>query len=357
MERPARIALAGPVDDRLAGELRSLPLRPEVRVCTSLVADSEVLLRLQPDVLMIGLGGDSAEEIGALRFLRQLWPALGVVVVTNAAREVLDAPLAAKLHALLLVYPDAPGQLAAIVEQARVGGDRPRADVFVDLARGVADEINNPLMNVAGQLQLLRASLQALPERDRRDQVAAALAGVARIAAAVERLRLLSAAASGPRRRDDVDLTALLRAAIGARPRREGPGGGAAHAVDSGVASVVVGDGPHVVRGDPEHLEPAVQALVRFADDLAAAGGNAEVRLDTFGDAQRLRIAAGGATVAGWQLPHTFEPYYPFRVLRGQAAGLGLFLVQTVVLGHRGQATARRQPDGSLVVDFVLPAP
>jgi signal transduction histidine kinase len=345
MDRPARIAVVGPVDDRLAGELRALPLRPEVRVCSSLVTDSEVLLRLQPDVLMVGLPAEPAEEIGALRLLRQLWPALGVVVVTRAERELLDAPVAAKLHALLLVYPDAPGQLAAIVEQARVGSDRPRADVFVDLARGVADEINNPLMNVAGQLQLLRAGLQALPERDRRDQVAAALAGVARIAAAVERLRLLSAAAGGPRRRDDVDLAAVLRAAIGARSRRDA------------VAPVAIGDGAHVVRGDGEQLEPAVQALVRFADDLVAAGGTGELALDTVDDAQRLRVHAGGTALAGWQLPHTFEPYYPFRVLRGQAAGLGLFLVQTVVLGHRGQATARRQPDGALLVDFVLPSP
>jgi hypothetical protein len=43
-------------------------------------------------------------------------------------------------------------------------------------------------------------------------------------------------------------------------------------------------------------------------------------------------------------------------VLRGQGHGLCLFLAQTIVLGHRGQATARRLGDGSLQVDFVLPA-
>ncbi len=344
MERPARIAVAGPVDDRLVGELRQLPLRPEVRACTSLAAGGEVVLRLEPDVLMVAFGADPAEEIGALRVLRQLWPTLGVVVVSSAARELHDAPLAIKLHALLLVYPEAPGQLAAIVEQARVGSDRPRADVFVDLARGVADEINNPLMNVSGQLQLLRAGLQALPDRDRRDQIAAALAGVARIEAAVGRLRLLSAAASGPRRRDEVDLAALLRARLAART-----------ATDT-TARVEIGDGPHVVRGDAEQLEPAVTALLRFADDLAVAGGAGVLTLDAVDDAQRLRVVASGSVLASWQLPHTFEPYYPFRVLRGQAAGLGLFLVQTVVLGHRGQATARRHPDGSLVIDFVLAA-
>lgn len=342
MERPLRIAVVGPVDDRLPGEIRQLPLHPEVRTCRSLVADGEGLLQFQPEILVLGLPEEPHEEVGALRLLRQLWPSLGVVVVTSAAQEVALAPLAQKLHALLLVWPDTPGQLAATLEQARLHSDRPRADTFVDLARGIADEINNPLMFVSGHLQLLRASLQG-PERDRRDQVAAALAGVARIEAAIERLRALSQAASGPRRRDDVDLGALLDAALAPQPR------------SATTAQVVVAAGPHVVRGDKEQLASAIATLVRFADELAAAGATAELRLLATEHAQCLRLVARGSVVASWQLPHTFEPYYPSRALRGQCAGLGLFLAQTVVLAHRGQATVRRLPDGSLQLDFVLP--
>ncbi|MCA8966927.1 MAG: sensor histidine kinase, partial [Planctomycetes bacterium] len=57
-----------------------------------------------------------------------------------------------------------------------------------------------------------------------------------------------------------------------------------------------------------------------------------------------------------WRLPQTFEPYYPSRLLQGQSHGLGLFLVQTVVLGHRGQATARRTGRAAITIDFLLPA-
>ena len=46
----------------------------------------------------------------------------------------------------------------------------------------------------------------------------------------------------------------------------------------------------------------------------------------------------------------------PQRLVRGQSHGLGLFLAQTVVHGHRGQATARRHRDGTLQLDFLLPA-
>jgi signal transduction histidine kinase len=342
MDRPLRIAVVGAVDDRLVGDLKQLPLRPDLRVCRSLLTDSDALLQFQPDVLVVALTASDAEEIGALRLLRQLWPTLGVLVVSDVAHEVAQAGLAQKLRALLLVHPDTPGQLAALVEQARLGSDRPRADTFVDLARGVADEINNPLMFVSGHLQLLRANLQA-PEQDRRDQISAALDGLQRIATAIERLRMVSQAASGPRSRDDVDLAAALREAT-AMPR------GSEH------AKLAVDDGVHVVRGEREQLVAAVAAIVRFADDLAAAGATTELALTAMPSARRLRVSAAGNAVASWHLPHSFEPFYPSRALRGLSAGLGVFLAQTIVLAHRGQATARRLQNGTIEVDFVLPA-
>ena len=345
MDRPLRIAVVGPVDDRLVGDLRQLPLQPEVRPSASLVSDTEAMARFQPDLLLIAFGADAGEEVGALRLLRQLWPALGVVLVTTADRELTDAPLAGRLRAQLLVHPDAPGQLAAAIEQARLGSDRPRPEVFVDLARGIADEINNPLLFVSGHLQLLRAGFASAVERDRRDQVAAALQGIDRIQAAVDRLRLLSQAANGPRRRERVDLNTLLTAALATRD------GDAAQQ-----ARIEAPSGEQFVTGDPDHLAAALRAIVRFADELAAAGADARLQLEAIGAGRRLRLRAGGPAVAGWQLPHTFEPFYPARALRGQSQGLGLFIAQTVVLGHRGQATARRLGDGTLQLEFVLPA-
>ncbi|MGB3966519.1 MAG: hypothetical protein WBO45_07285, partial [Planctomycetota bacterium] len=200
MDRPVRIVVAGPVDPRLPGELRQLPLQPEVHTVPSLLSDSETVLRCQPDVLMLGLGPDAAEEVGGIRLLQRLWPGLGVVLVVAAEGETAVAALAARLRAHVLVFPDATAQLAAVLEQALLHSDRPRADVFVDLARGVADEVNNPLLFVSGHLQLLLAGFDAAAERTRRDQVGAAMAGIGRVTAAVDRLRQLAAAAAGPRR-------------------------------------------------------------------------------------------------------------------------------------------------------------
>jgi signal transduction histidine kinase len=345
MDRHARIAVVGPVDERLLGDLRRLPLQPEVRACTSLVTDSEALARFQPDLLVIALPAEPAEEIGALRLLRQLWPALGAMLVVSPEQELAMAALAQRSGARLLVHPCSPGSLAGAVEQALGGGDRPHADAFLDLVRGLADEINNPLQFVAGHLQLLRASFANAPERERRDAVHAALRGIERVHGSLERLRLLTEAGNGPRQSTAVDLTHAMRSALAERRPDETP-----------QAVIAVPVGPHTVSGDVEHLTEAVRALRAFADDLARAGAEVQLDLTALPDAQRLRLVARGGLLANWRLPRTFEPYYPSRALRGQSLGLGLFLAQTVVLGHRGQAQARRLADGALQLDFVLPA-
>jgi signal transduction histidine kinase len=343
MERSDRIAVVGAVDERLIGDLRQLPLRPEVRAWRSLGAEGESVLRFEPTLVVVTLPDEPGEEIGALRLLRQLWPALGVVVATEAARETAAAAAAGKLGASMLVWPCGPGALAAALEHARHRSDRPRVESFLDLAHGLADEINNPLLFASGWLQLLQAMPDA-PAADRRDQLQSALDGLARIAASVERLRALSHAAEGPQRRADVDLAELLREELARRPRTPGN------------ARVVAPAGAPAVVGDREQLRSAVATLLQFADELAGAEATVSLRLDAEPGRARLRLVAHGGMLAHWRLPQSFEPYYPTRALRGQNAGLGMLLAQTVVLAHGGQAQARRLPDGGLQFDFVLPA-
>lgn len=343
MDRPVRIAVVGSLDERLVGDLRQLPLRPEVRQLGSLVADTEALMRFQPDVLMVRFHEQPDEDIGAVRMLQRMWPGLTVAVVTTTGNEVNMGSIATRLAAQLVTYPDTPGQLAAALEQMLQGSDRPRPELFVDLAHGLADEINNPLLFVSGHLQLLRASLHGEGGSARTGQIDAALSGLQRIQVAVDRLRLLSQAADGPKRVETVDLTQLIADAVATRSS------------DAEAAAVSIAEGEQVVEGDREQLALAIAAIVRFADELAALVPESHLELDATDGARRLRVVALGQGLATWQLPNTFEPFYPQRLLRGQSHGLGLFLAQTVVLGHRGQATVRRRQDGGLQLDFLLP--
>lgn len=343
MERPVRIAVVGKVDERLLGDLRQLPLAPEVQPMSSLIADTEALMRFQPEVLLVQLGPNRDEDVGAIKLLQRLWPTLRTALICTPADEVTTGPVAARVSAKLLVYPEAPGQLAAVLEQLMQDSDRPRPELFVGLAHGLADEINNPLLFVSGHLQLLRAQLAEHQLRDHRDQVDAALAGLQRIQTSVDRLRLLSQAADGPRASDKVDIAELVSAAVAAR------------SPDQPTATIDMAAEPVVARGDREQLDLAVQAIVAFADEVAALTGACHLSLTSSGKAVRMQVSATGPSLAAWQLPNTFEPFYPQRVVRGRSHGLGLFLAQTIVLGHRGQATVRRRQDGTLQFDFVLP--
>ncbi|MCK5941942.1 MAG: HAMP domain-containing histidine kinase, partial [Planctomycetes bacterium] len=288
MDRPVRIAVVGQVDERLVGDLRQLPLRPEVRPLNSVVGDTEALMRFQPDMLLVRFGEQPDEDVGAVRLLQRLWPALTVGVVTDTDGEVAMGPLANRLSARLIVYPDAPGQLAAVLEQMLLGGDRPRPELFVDLAHGLADEINNPLMFVSGHLQLLRGQFDPRSEVDRRDQVDAALAGLGRIQAAVDRLRLLSQAAGGPRTRTQVDLAALIANAVAERA----PG--------MPTSTVSMPSGEQVVEGDRDQLTLAMTAIVQFADELAALVPHCHLQLEATESARRLRLVARGPGLATW---------------------------------------------------------
>jgi len=347
MDKPVRIGIAGVDDRRLPAELHALPLRPEVHVFPSLYEGTGPLVALQPDVLFIGIDEDhaaAADLVGALRLLRALLPSLSVVAVAPAAREVPLRDLCARTGALLLVTPFQPRDLASTLDHALAAADRPRDEVFLDLARGFADEINNPLLFLMGHLQLLQ--LQADPEgqKDQLDQLASALAGASRIQATVDRIRLLAQAASGPRQHERIDLFAEVSAAI------------ARHVTLLPLPAIVrePDDARFEVDGDGELLRPALDLLVRVAAEMHALGCGIHFVLTRLEAGLRLRLSLLGPGLEDWRLPRTFEPYYLNRLLRGSSQGLSLFLVQTAVHSHRGLATARRLPDGSLAIDLVL---
>lgn len=343
MDRSARVAVIGSGTEPLVEGLRGLPLRPEVRSFVAVCESGEEIGRYHPDVLFADAGREAPEEIGALRMLRQLWPDLSLVLLTTADAELRHVPVAARLGAQLLVQPWPAARLAAVLEHALQRSDRPQTELFVDLAHGIADEINNPLMFVSGHLQLLRADLDPQRAANQREQVDAALHGVQRIQDVVQRLRVVSQATGGPGHRSDVDLVATLQRALGKRR------------IVAEQAKVSLPDGPCRIAGDQEQLAAAMAAAVEFADGLARSGCRAELALQPLEHAVLLTCAAQGPGLLDWRLPQTFEPYYPSRLLQGFGHGLLLFLLQAVVLGHRGQATARRTARDAIVVECVLP--
>lgn len=352
MEQPLRIAVAGRIGAAVEAMLRQLPSQPDVHAFAAVGSDEE-LLAFRPDLLLLGdetlqPAAVEAPALTLLGRLRERLPETGVVCVVPIGREYELRPLVTALGATLLLLPSAPGGVAAAVEHARSGAARPREDAFVDVARGFADEINNPLLYVSGYLQLLSSTFDAHRDRDRQDQLQAALRGVQRIHASVERIGQIATAAMGIRAHAAVDLAALLHrlldepAAKLAMPPR---------------LRLSPETGTFVVRGDAELLLAALRAIVQLAIDLGQLEQPVELELQQLAATIRLRLLIAGPGPIEWRLPRTFEPYYLSRVLAGTSHGLGMFLAQAVILAHAGQALAQRLPDGTFAVDLLLPAP
>lgn len=342
MEPRTRIALLGPNLADLAAEFRALPSGPEVREFHSPFADAHLLREYRPQALLVALADGESDLPGALRMLRSQEPELGLALVCEAAGEPALEPLARRLGARLLARPWPPGQPAHLLRHLLAGSDRPAEEVFHDLARGIADEVNNPLLVASGHLQLLDA-LIGNGDTALRPALAAVREGLDRIRAAVDRLRLLSRAATVPQRRTAEDLCDLATVSAG----DAAPGLPVLREPDAAPIRVLV---------DAETSRAVLAALAGLSGEFRASGTLVHWIVSRFPGAARLRLRIAGPACAPWRLPATFEPWFVSRVLRGTAHGLALPLAQAFFVANGGEALARRLPDQAVAIDFLLPA-
>lgn len=344
MERPLRIALVGAFERSLTDAVEALARRPSVDHAADLFVAARTFAAAPPDLLVLAAPETAAldEFAGALRLWRSMHEGTAVLLAGPAAREVELAGFAERQQVSFLPLPARPRELAAAVDRALQRSDRPRAEVYLDLVHGIADEVNNPLQFLMGYLQLVQLSLDPVTGKDLLDQIEAAQDGARQVQRVVDRLRAVETAANGPRRHEFVDLARSLREALGDETRipvvRE-PEAGA-----------------FVVAVDPDLFGPALADLVAAARALRAADVDLFVSLTRLDGRVRLRLHLRGEALADWSLPRSFEPYALNRVLRGSAHGLALFHAQTAVHAHGGSASARRLPDGAVALDFELPS-
>jgi signal transduction histidine kinase len=334
-----RIAVvAGSEANELVARLQGLADRPTVRAFGDLYADAERLVRFRPAALFWRHASLSETDAGAARLLHGLQPELALVLVAPRAHEVaLDEPCR-RLGFELLAEPFSTAQLAGVVAKILDRQPREAAETLRDLAAGIGDEINNPLLFVSGYVQLLGQQLADDPDRAR--ALTSMREGLARIEATVAKLQILARAENGGRSGQRLDLGALVAEVLGAH------GGGVACAGNLAQAWV---------RGDPDLLRAAVRLLVEVATALAQASGRVVIGVAAAGDTTQLTVTFDGEQIAAWRLPRTFTPYYLNRFLRGTPHGLNLFAVQAIVLGHGGKALARRDASGAVALELSLP--
>ena len=169
-----------------------------------------------------------------------------------------------------------------------------------------------------------------------------------RAEALIEALLTLARSDRGTGPREPLDVAVLAEDALDA----------AAAAIRARPVTVQTALEPAPAVGDPVLVERLVTNLIDNAVRHNVPDGWVQVATGTREGMAFIDVANGGPLIPPELVPSLFEP---FRRLSDRAGspdgmGLGLSIVRSVALAHRGHATARPRPAGGLEVSVWLPA-
>lgn len=113
-------------------------------------------------------------------------------------------------------------------------------------------------------------------------------------------------------------------------------------------------DLPLYVQADQDRLWTAMENLCYNALSFTPSDGTVTLSLDRDGDWAVIAVADTGAGIPPEDLPHVFDRGFTHRP-DGDGEGLGLYIVRSVALEHRGMVTASSEPGRGSVFTLRLP--
>jgi signal transduction histidine kinase len=233
-------------------------------------------------------------------------------------------------------FPDGARGLVAVIDDVTDLVRADRLQQLNQLARIVAHEVKNPLTPIRLWVQELQAARKAEDPKlpDLLDEACR------EIADQVERLQETASSFSNlvalerweP---EPVDLSELLS---------ELPSGSEVLHRRGITIDFQLEPNPPPVRGDRQWLRRAIANLLQNSlDALGDASGRVTIRLDVEGDRVVLEVEDTGGGVPNGRLPDLFSPHFSSTTA---GTGLGLALVQRVVLRCHGSVSATNGPQG-----------
>jgi two-component system OmpR family sensor kinase len=228
--------------------------------------------------------------------------------------------------------------------EARLRASEERMRRFV---ADVSHELRTPLSAVSAYTELFERGA-----RDRPDDLARAMRGIdvetGRMHELVEELLLLAQLDEGrPLAQVSVDLDELVVQSIAAA-RAVSPAWPIALKVTD-VVSIV---------GDPGRLRQVLDNVLGNVRTHTLEGTRTAVNLSTSGDRAVLTIEDDGPGMSAEQMSHIFERFYRSDVSRSRSSGgsgLGMSIVQAIVLAHRGRISVGRASIGGLAIRIDFP--
>lgn len=250
---------------------------------------------------------------------------------------------AGELQAVVCLFSDL-SEVMAQEEQSRLKDSLARLG---ELTAGLAHEFRNSLATIHGYAQMLDPS--GLAPRQ-----AACVDGIRDETRALGEMvtNFLNFARPTPLSLAPVDLAAIV-SRLGAEYEPELARRGGTFRVDGRFATV---------EGDDMLLGQALDNLCRNAvqawDGWSRDAGGRTPTLEIIGEVdadrglQRVRVVDNGPGIAREALDRLFQPFF---TTRSDGTGLGLALVQKIVVTHNGHVAAANRPDGGARFEITLP--
>ena len=228
-------------------------------------------------------------------------------------------------------------QLASLQRQMQL---RENLAALGELSAGIAHEFKNALATISGYAQMIHADPAAPDTSENAEKILDQTRHVTHVV--TEFLRFARPLEISEER---VDLRRLL-AKVGAEVQELFP---QARIEPEGEFSEI--------GGDEGLLRQAFLNLVRNAAEAASgvSGPTVTVRAELTGPeaAQRVRILDNGPGIPEVALPKLFLPFF---TTKANGTGLGLAVVQKIILQHGGRIEARNRPEGGAEFIVTLPA-
>lgn len=226
-----------------------------------------------------------------------------------------------------------------------------RSSALVELAAGIAHEVNQPLAAVANYAQATRRMIQS--GKPCSDDVASSLDRIAeqaqRAGEAIHRIRALVQAT--PRHGEGRTCVNQLVGEVAGLLQEE--------VAQAGVRLVLVLEaGLPPVIADPLQLQQVLDQLLRNALDALAATppGQREIRVVTrrlADDRVEVEVCDTGHGIAEDDRPHLFEPFYS---TRENGMGMGLAISMSIIRSHQGELEVDDGYRNGACIRFRLPA-
>jgi len=233
-------------------------------------------------------------------------------------------------------------ELNALQQQVRL---RENLAALGEMSAGIAHEFKNSLATISGHAQLIRD--EALATGEIADSAAKIMAQTQSLASMVTEFlrfaRPLDVTA------EPVATAPLLQQVLD-ECARQFP------AVDfsiEGESLPILGDEPLLRQALSNLLRNAAQAAQSASTAKPAVTLTARPDDRSAGPGLRISVADNGTGIADADLPRLFLPFF---TTKPDGTGLGLALVQKIVVHHGGTVTARNRPEGGAEFIVWLPA-